>query len=101
VPGEQDSVPEYRTPDPPDADAPGGRTAPYSAYLLRLWREGEQGPWHASLQEAGSTRRVGFPDVEHLMAYLMRLTAGPYQSAGLDAPEPEGPRRVAEEEPQP
>jgi hypothetical protein len=100
VPGEQDGAPEYRTPDP--ADAPGGRTAPYSAYLLRLWREGEQGPWHASLQAAGSTRRVGFPDVEHLMAYLMRLTAAdPNQSAGPAAPEPDGPRRAEEEEPQP
>ena len=63
---------------------------------------GKQGPWHASLQAAGSTRRVGFPDVEHLMAYLIRLTAAdPDHSAGPDAPEPDGPRRVAEEEPHP
>jgi hypothetical protein len=65
-----------------------------------LWREGEQGPWHASLQAAGSTRRVGFPDVEHLMAYLLRLTAAdPNQSAGPAAQGPDGPRPVEEEEP--
>jgi hypothetical protein len=85
-------VPPYRTPDPPER--PGGRGSPYAAFILRLWREEAHGPWHASLQAAGSDRRLGFPDVEHLVAYLLRLTAGPDPSAGRDAP---ADRPLAEE----
>lgn len=49
-------------------------TADYHASLLRLWREGERGPWRASLQDADSGERVGFADLERLFAYLLRLT---------------------------
>ena len=46
--------------------------ADYHAGLLRLWREG--GSWRASLQDAESGERIGFADLDHLFAYLRRLT---------------------------
>lgn len=44
----------------------------YHAGLLRLWREA--GAWRASLQDAESSRRLGFADLDHLFAYLRGLT---------------------------
>ncbi len=47
--------------------------AGYHALLLRLWREGAEGAWRASLQDAGSGERLGFADLEQLFAYLRQL----------------------------
>jgi hypothetical protein len=46
----------------------------YHAGLLRLWRVGTGGPWRVSLQDAESGERIGFTDLDHLFAYLRRLT---------------------------
>ena len=46
----------------------------YHAGLLRLWRVGAGGAWRASLQDAESGERIGFADLDHLFAYLRRLT---------------------------
>ena len=47
------------------------------SYLLRLWQIESQGRlvWRASLQEARSGERRGFPDLEALIAYLREETA--------------------------
>jgi hypothetical protein len=42
--------------------------------MLRLWREGASGAWHASLQLVEEEERIGFADLECLFAYLLRLT---------------------------
>ncbi len=57
---------------PPDSNqvAP----ADYHAGLLRLWREGAGGTWRVSLQPIGGGERIGFADLDHLFAYLRRLT---------------------------
>jgi hypothetical protein len=44
------------------------------SYLLRLWRDGPDGAWRASLRDAESGERLGFADLDHLFAYLRRLT---------------------------
>lgn len=48
----------------------------YYAALLRLWRDGPDGPWHASLRHSAGGEPLGFADIEHLCAYLLRLTDG-------------------------
>jgi hypothetical protein len=45
----------------------------YRAYLLRLWQaEGEDGQpvWRAALEEARTSERRGFADLESLFAFL-------------------------------
>ena len=42
----------------------------YRSYLLRLWREGREGPWRISLRSSEGGARRGFADLDHLMAYL-------------------------------
>lgn len=49
-------------------DAPG-----YHAFLLRLWCDGNEAWWHASLQAPGDPERRGFADLESLMKYLQHL----------------------------
>ncbi len=48
----------------------------YRAFLLRLWQERREGRWiwRASLEDAHSHVRKGFPDLERLSAYLKELT---------------------------
>jgi hypothetical protein len=70
-----------RAPNPP-------QPANYHAIWLRLWRDGADGAWHASLQDAESGERLGFATLEHLFAYLLRLTD--------DAPEADGRATPAE-----
>jgi hypothetical protein len=44
----------------------------YRAYLLRLWRVDDAGRpvWHASLEDAHTGERCGFPDLERLFDFL-------------------------------
>jgi len=42
----------------------------YQAYLLRLWREGTQSPWRASLQSTSTEEMYHFATVEALFAFL-------------------------------
>jgi hypothetical protein len=59
----------------------------YHAYLLRLWREGEGAPWRASLQSADEAERIGFADLEQLVAYLLRLADGADLEAARSPPQ--------------
>jgi len=61
----------------------------YTSYLVRLWQIESQGQlvWRASLEEARTGERRGFPDIEALFAYLREQTAaGTDESASKDAP---------------
>jgi hypothetical protein len=51
----------------------------YRAFLLRLWQERSEGGWvwRASLEDAHRSTRKGFPDLEHLSAYLKEQTEDP------------------------
>jgi hypothetical protein len=49
-------------------------TAPYQAYLLRLWQEGPQEPWRVLLQQVSNGERRVFPDLEALFAFLILAT---------------------------
>jgi hypothetical protein len=64
------------------SDGVGG--ARRHTYLLSLWQEGTS--WRAALRPAEGGPRLGFGDLEQLVAYLLRLQ---------DAPGPE--RRVESE----
>jgi hypothetical protein len=57
-------------------------SADYHAGLLRLWRDGPGGPWHASFQDAESGERIGFAGLESLFAYLQCLTDGSPHARG-------------------
>lgn len=61
------------------------------AFLLTLWQEQPDGPWRASLRPAGGAERHGFAAIEHLAAYLLRLTApeAAMPDSGGDDPGPE------------
>lgn len=45
------------------------------AFLLMIWQEQADGPWRASLRPTVGEARQGFATIEHLAAYLLRLTA--------------------------
>ncbi len=46
-------------------------TPTYYAYLLRLWRDGDcTDCWRASLEDPQTGKRLGFADLEKLLAYL-------------------------------
>lgn len=51
----------------PDPNQPG-----YYSYLLRLWQT-PQG-WRASLDEAHTSKRLGFASLEQLFAYVIAVT---------------------------
>jgi hypothetical protein len=53
------------------------------AYLLRLWRTGEQeeAVWRASLQDVRTGERVGFSGLEEAFAYLQQGMAHGTQSS--------------------
>jgi hypothetical protein len=44
------------------------------AYLLRLWQEGENAPWRASLLVTETGARRAFGSLESLFAFLRALT---------------------------
>ena len=60
-------------------------------YLLSLWQEGRA--WRAALRPADGGPRLGFGDLDQLMAFLLRLQddhtraapAGPETEGGSDA----------------
>jgi hypothetical protein len=50
----------------------------YIAYLLRLWRSGDEpGGWRCSLERAQGGERLGFASLEPLFLYLLELTEDP------------------------
>jgi hypothetical protein len=64
-------------PDPSQCDA----IRRYRAFLLRLWQESPGQPWRASLQDAGTDERHGFPDLDQLLDFLHTQT-GPKARPG-------------------
>lgn len=46
----------------------------YQAYLLRLWREDEDAPWRASLQDARAGEVRSFASVAQLVAFIEQQT---------------------------
>jgi hypothetical protein len=46
-------------------------------FLLTLWREWEDGPWRASLRPPAGGARIGFADMEQLVAFLLGLVDQP------------------------
>ena len=47
----------------------------YLAYLLRLWREGDELSWRATLKNAHTGETQGFADVSQLLQFLEEQTA--------------------------
>jgi hypothetical protein len=42
----------------------------YHAYLIRLWREGENRPWRATVEDAHTGERVGFANLRRMFEFL-------------------------------
>jgi hypothetical protein len=56
------------------------RASNYHVMVLRLWREHPGAAWRLTMQEVGQAGRHSFPDLDSLMAHLVRLmTAAPAQ----------------------
>jgi hypothetical protein len=49
----------------------------YQAYMLRLWREGDDLPWRASLQNPHTGEQHSFASLERLFTYLKSQTEHP------------------------
>ena len=60
----------------------------YLAYMLRLWRVGDDRTWRASLEDPRTNERYGFADLPALFAFLENLTAPPI--AEEERPHPVG-----------
>jgi len=52
------------------------RTAHYQSYLLHLWRspDEETGDWCAVLEQADTRQKVGFANLDDLVAFLHQIT---------------------------
>ena len=48
------------------------KQAAYHSYLLRLWREGSQDSWRASLQSTATGQLHHFGDLDRLWAFIQR-----------------------------
>jgi hypothetical protein len=46
----------------------------YHAYLLRLWRDGEDSPWRATLQDPHTDHTYGFSTMQQLYQFLKAQT---------------------------
>ena len=46
----------------------------YLAYILRLWDEGEETTWRATLDNTHNGKRYAFSDIEKLYAFLEART---------------------------
>ena len=47
----------------------------YHSYLLRLWRDGANHPWRASLQCSATGEKFAFADMLTLFAFLVEQVA--------------------------
>lgn len=45
----------------------------YHAFLLRLWKAGRTGAWHASLEDPSTGERRGFTSLKVLFTFLHAL----------------------------
>jgi hypothetical protein len=46
----------------------------YKAYLLRLWREREETPWRAALENPNSGERIAFATLVELVLFIEKTT---------------------------
>lgn len=46
----------------------------YKAYLLRLWRDKQESPWRASLENPNSDERIAFATLVELVAFIEEMT---------------------------
>ena len=46
----------------------------YLAYLLRLWQEGDETSWRATLEKPQDGKRYAFSSLERLFAFLEEST---------------------------
>ena len=46
----------------------------YHAYLLRLWKDGDNTPWRASLEDPRNGTQLNFAELKQLIAYLEKET---------------------------
>ena len=46
------------------------RKREYMAYLLRLWRENDDRPWRALLENPNTKERFGFANLNELIEFL-------------------------------
>jgi hypothetical protein len=68
-----------------------GKPTSYFSYLLRLWREGNEGAgWRASLHDPHTGERVGFASIDELFGYLRKETR---TAPGTDGGQEEGRER--------
>jgi hypothetical protein len=68
----------------------GGPSSIYHSFLLRVWREGEQGAWRSSLENVMTGERHSFPNLASLYDFLQATS-----------PEIEGLNWCDRDEPQP
>lgn len=54
-----------------------GHSFVYRAFVLRVWRDGEQGAWRASLQNAATGQKLYFATLERLCLFLLALDEAP------------------------
>ena len=48
----------------------------YIAYVLRLWRDRQESPWRAMLENAGNGERIAFATISELFTFLENKTDG-------------------------
>jgi hypothetical protein len=46
----------------------------YKAYLLRMWRDNQNSPWRALLENPNNGERAAFATLEELVAFLEAKT---------------------------
>jgi hypothetical protein len=46
----------------------------YKAYLLRLWRDKQELPWRAALENPNSGERIAFATLVELVAFIEETT---------------------------
>lgn len=51
----------------------------YQAYLLRLWRDGQQTPWRAMVEDPHTGQKQSFASLPHLFAFLERQIDTPVE----------------------
>lgn len=60
----------------------------YKAYLLRLWREGDQAGWRALLENPHNGERAAFASLGELVAYLEAKTGETLRPLPTSPPTP-------------
>ena len=51
-----------------------GTKKDYQAYLLRLWRDGEEEQWRILLEDVQTGKRESFAGIQSLMQYIQAVS---------------------------